>query len=329
MKNFRGFRELEVAPLKRINLLVAKNNVGKTSFLEGVTLLVNGVGAFQNLPTLLRNAKHPDVGSEFWSWLFFNHSFESDAIITGEYGTEKEDISIHCHRIGDGKEPQGYHHQFDFLLDGAQYRIWIKTEPEMAKARHPRNRSETTGGVKVFSTNPMDPVEESRKYHKVMLKKGGEERIQELLKVVEPRLMKIRPAQLGQTRSIYADIGLEEIILVSQMGQGFCRVLSIYSALFLSEAKVFLIDEVENGIHYSCLDQLWKGIAEVAKLENVQVFATTHSWECIAAAQRVFAERESDEFAAHRIEIVNGDVQAKTYDKEALAASIEAGWEIR
>jgi len=150
-----------------------------------------------------------------------------------------------------------------------------------------------------------------------------------LLRVIEPRLVKIRPAQVGKQPSIYADIGLSELIPVSQLGQGFSRVLSIYSSLFLSEAKVFLIDEVENGIHYTALEQVWKGLAEIAEKENVQVFATTHSWECLAAAATVFGERDPYDLAVHRLQLVEGKVEAKTFDQESLATSIEQGFEVR
>lgn len=331
IKDFRGFRNITVGPLHRVNLVVSKNNVGKTAFLEAVTLLVNGQGAIQNFPKALRNADHPEQGAEFWSWLFHNRVLNSTIVISGQkVASGTEDVRLQCSSLRGGEQPKGYRHSFDFNVESGQYRLWIMTAPEMLEPNaQPRTRDESRGGVKIFSTNPMNPVEESRKYHKVMLKKGGEEKVQALLKTVEPRLTKIRPGQVGQHPSIYADIGLDELIPVSQLGQGFCRVLSIYTALYLSEAKVFLIDEVENGIHYSCLEQVWKGIAEVARQENVQVFATTHSWECVVAAQKVFAVREPYDFALHRLEMVNGDVKARTYDKETLATSIESELEVR
>lgn len=332
IQNFRGFSDLTVGPLQRVNLLVAKNNVGKTAFLEALTLLTNGQGAMQNFPAALRNADHPEQGSEFWSWLFYDRNLEAEISLSADVhdGKGPERVSLRCVKQDRAVQPAGYGLAFQFHIEGVHYVLWIRTEPEMQKHNSPpRNMDEKSGGGKIFSTNPMNPVEESRKYHKVMLKKGGEEKVQSLLKVIEPRLTKIRPGQVGQYPSIYADIGLNELIPVSQLGQGFCRVLSIYSSLFLSEAKVFLIDELENGIHYSALDQVWKGIAEVAQQENVQVFATTHSWECIAAAQRVFAEREPYDFAMHRLQIVDGKVEVKTYDKETLNTSIDSKLEIR
>ncbi len=44
MRNFRGFADLTVAPLQRVNLLISRSNVGKTAFLEALVLLTNGKG---------------------------------------------------------------------------------------------------------------------------------------------------------------------------------------------------------------------------------------------------------------------------------------------
>lgn len=332
IENFRGFHDLTVGPLQRVNLLVAKNNVGKTAFLEAIALLANGQGAIQAFPKAFRNSDHPEQGSEFWVWLFYGRDCTSVASITATDSDPKVSQSVQIRCTGhDGKsQPQGFAHVQQFNVDGKQHLLWLRTEPEMAQPNaHPRNLDETNGGAKIFATNPMNPVEEARKYHKVMIKKGGEEKVQSLLRVIEPRLAKIRPAQIGKQPSIYADIGLSELIPVSQLGQGFSRVLSIYSSILLSEAKVFLIDEVENGIHYSALEQVWRGLAEVAERENVQIFATTHSWECLVAAEKVFAERTPYDFAVHRLQIAGDSVEAKTYDRETLSTSIEQGFEIR
>ncbi len=45
IQGFRAFRDLEIAPLGRVNLLVGRNNVGKTTVLEAVRLFAHGWGA--------------------------------------------------------------------------------------------------------------------------------------------------------------------------------------------------------------------------------------------------------------------------------------------
>ena len=62
---------------------------------------------------------------------------------------------------------------------------------------------------------------------------------------------------------------------------------------------------------------------------NVQVFATTHSWECIKAAHEAFSETEPYDLRLHRLERINGEIKAVTYDKKTLDTSVEMNLEVR
>ncbi len=53
---------------------------------------------------------------------------------------------------------------------------------------------------------------------------------------------------------------------------------------------ILLIDEIESGLHYSVQPDLWRLVFEVARRLNVQVFATTHSWDCIEAFQEAIQQ---------------------------------------
>jgi hypothetical protein len=76
-------------------------------------------------------------------------------------------------------------------------------------------------------------------------------------------------------------------------------------------------------------EDVWKGIAEVAEKEDLQIFATTHSWECIQAASKVFKERGSDDFALHRLQRVHGEIQAIAHDLQMIEVASETDLEIR
>ena len=99
--------------------------------------------------------------------------------------------------------------------------------------------------------------------------------------------------------------------------------------MIIAEAKVVLIDEIENGIHHSALPQVWTGLAEIARQEDLQIFATTHSWECIQAAHQVFSASMPYDFALHRLQRVKGDIQAVTHDQAMIEVAAETELEIR
>jgi len=75
--------------------------------------------------------------------------------------------------------------------------------------------------------------------------------------------------------------------------------------------------------------KVWRGLLHAAEQENVQVFATTHSYECIRAAHEAFSETLSYDFALHRLEEVKGEIKVTTYDKETLETSLASNFETR
>ncbi len=86
-------------------------------------------------------------------------------------------------------------------------------------------------------------------------------------------------------------------VLLSSLGDGISRYIAILCAIWASENGVLLIDEIENGIHYSNYPKLWKLIFQAAKYANCQIFITSHSKECIQAFNEFQLKTDSkDEF---------------------------------
>jgi AAA15 family ATPase/GTPase len=166
-------------------------------------------------------------------------------------------------------------------------------------------------------------------FDRVVMKRGAEERLEKLLRIIEPRLNSLRSIATQGAPLIYADIGLDERIPAVHLGQGFNRLLSIYAGILASGKNVLLIDEIENGLHHEILPEVWRGIRALAESEDVQVFATTHSWEAVSAAHEAFAETLDYDFALHRLVQVGEDVQVQTLDREGIEASVRGLLEVR
>ncbi|MCK4473405.1 MAG: ATP-binding protein, partial [Anaerolineae bacterium] len=153
-----------------------------------------------------------------------------------------------------------------------------------------------------------------------------EDEIVRMMKIIEPRLEGLS-VQRGM---IWGDIeGMERLIPLPLMGDGIGRFLDIVLAISVAQDGILLIDEIENGFHHSIMSQVWKAIDEWAKEYTVQVFATTHSEECLRAAHQTFAASEQYDFALHRLEQVKGAIRAVTFDQETLDAAIEMDAEVR
>ncbi|HHD80330.1 MAG TPA: ATP-binding protein, partial [Campylobacterales bacterium] len=74
---------------------------------------------------------------------------------------------------------------------------------------------------------------------------------------------------------------------INEFGDGLKHYISIICSLYACENGYLFIDEIDNGIHYTQLERLWEIILKISKQQNVQVFTTTHSKECIEAFNRV------------------------------------------
>ena len=112
-------------------------------------------------------------------------------------------------------------------------------------------------------------------------------------------------------------------------GEGVFKLFGISLALVNSENGMLLIDEIEGGLHYSVLLDVWKLIFKTAKDLNVQVFATTHSSDCIEAFTQAAVDDEESEGMLIRLERQGGKIIAKTINEERLANAINYEVEVR
>ncbi len=151
----------------------------------------------------------------------------------------------------------------------------------------------------------------------------------EALKVVEPRLKKLSMVVAGGNPMIHGDIGIDRLVPLPLMGDGMVRLSSLILAIGNAQNGIVLVDEIENGLHYSILQKVWQAIGEAAQKFDTQVFAATHSLECIKAAHKAFTDTSLYDFRLHRLERINEKVNGVTYDQEDLTAAIETDFEVR
>ena len=109
------------------------------------------------------------------------------------------------------------------------------------------------------------------------------------------------------------------------------RLFSLAVAIGNAAGGVVLVDEVENGLHHTVMGNVWTGIAHLTREFNVQLFATTHSEECVRSAHEAFKEYKLYDFRLHRLERVKDtdEIQAVTYDQETTDIALTKGLEVR
>ena len=327
VRNFRGLKDVTLRELRRVNLLVGGNDTGKTSVLEALVLLLGEGGSINQLPVAFRNnqsgghsGNNSDDKENFWAWLFYDRDAINTIAITAKIDSN-EQLAVSTQSTAHGP----------MLLrtDKSGGKQLVVFEP--GNVRVVGQKSPEGFRVSRLSVRPSHPVEDAEKYNQIALEREGEARFETIMREVEPRLNRLRYAKLPGTSSplVFVDLGLSRAVPSTQMGQAFNRILHIYAEILTSKTNVLLVDEIENGIFSESLPLIWKGLLAICEQQNVQIFATTHSRECVMAAHAAAEERGKDELSVQRLQIVKGDVEAVRLGKQHLEVAAEMGLEVR
>lgn len=308
--NFRGIGDLELTGLKRVNLIVGDNNSGKTSLLEAIVAAASP-GFVPKLPGIFR-ANSGKVAERYFKWLLKDREMLSQIKI---HGPGKQ-IELSMTQWGEITPPPGTEGVQEF----GGVRFWHEGSKSYFKSR-------------VVSVQHQAPDSIIDNFADTVRSPENERRLESLLNRIDPRIQSARLDRIEGEEVVSLDVGLSERVPLSQLGQGVHRIVSMVSDLLGSKPDLFLIDELENGVHYTALRKVWRGLAEIAEVLNIQIFATTHSKECLAAAYRVFGEHcdqpiEMD-LAVIQMMIVDGAILSRVLDGEHIEAAMDVDIELR
>jgi AAA15 family ATPase/GTPase len=114
------------------------------------------------------------------------------------------------------------------------------------------------------------------------------------------------------------------------MGEGMRRILALVMTAVTVENGFLLVDEIDTGLYYEVQTERWKAIIEIARQFNVQVFATTHSWDCICTFQEALEEQEDRSVGMlFRLDKKYGKLRAVEYTPEDIDVAVRQSIEVR
>ncbi|KNE16826.1 AAA family ATPase [Helicobacter pylori] len=116
---------------------------------------------------------------------------------------------------------------------------------------------------------------------------------------------------------------IKEKVPLSMFGDGLMKYLHIVSAFIANNATTIYIDEVENGLHFSCMRLLLEKIINFIKKNkdrNLQVFMTTHSQEFVEILDQVIKEKNfANQTKLFCLEKSSSSIVAEPYYGENLS----------
>ena len=348
VSNFRAFSSIHVAPLNRLNLIAGDNNIGKTGILEALYFLHADFDGLKSLPSLFRrpqpkiSGQSRDVVDNFWLWLFHKHDLTQPWTLSVEGESAKQRLFRGELQIGElGRErpfKEGMNPSLAELhvsMTGEQRNTaeaWYK----LAQGFNPYRGGplESPYLVSAISTRFQAPSEDAELFNAIAVRNEDEELV-ECLRLVEPRLSKLKYLRLPDHEFpyVYADIGFgrgRNLIPATQLGQGFARLLTLFATIMVSKTRILLIDEFENGLQHDALTPIWKALDQLARGRDIQVFATTHSYECIRAAHDAASEATDYDLGVIRLQWNRSkEVEAVVLDREMIETALDARLEVR
>lgn len=351
IEGLRGISNLQIDDLRQVNLLVGRNNSGKTTVLEGLFLLINPGNP--ELPLKINSFRDYSVLNEsFWQIIFNKLNLSSNIHIYAELNDPNEVRDLSIAPLSEIRKTSDYHDiikKEDIHVTGSYSGITPSVDglninfsiTDRKKRRY--NSRITIHGPSIEGKMPKDYIEKltglyvrpnidfselARLFSNVQVKKGIS-RVLKVLKKIEPE---IEGLSLGSNGVIYCDVGLDRLIPVNVMGGGILKLLFIILAISDTGNGILLIDEIENGLHHSSQEILWDAVFESAREFNTQIFATSHSMECIRAFSDSHSRSKSnddDDIRLFRIEKRKDESHVVSYDHKILQASLESDWEMR
>jgi len=321
IENFRCFSELEVHGLKPINIIVGENASGKSAFLEALYLAMAGLPL--NLFQLRewRQMAIPDkMKSEQMeqSWDDLFHHFNSTRPIS---------ISIQSsHTLQIRREPTGI--KFHWTLEGQEsdhisLLEYCDSQDSIGALLHASHPTEYLGP----HTLNLPAWLASR--FSDLSKEGETAPVLDALRSEYPFLRDLSLELDAGRASVFASIeGSKRKFPAALVSDGFNKLLSILLSIASASEGTLLIDQIEDGFYYKKLPSIWQLIHRFAVEKGTQIFATTHSQECLNALLPVL-EANEDDFALLRASRLNNVPRIAVIDGKGFSSALSQEFELR
>ncbi len=338
---YRAFHDFSVRGLGRINLLVGKNNTGKSSVLEALSLLWGSTNLSALWQILSRRGEQPVVdiqpGRPIQPEVDVAHIFTGHQVRIGtgfsiSATNEKPGRSIKYHLVEakpeenptlfgmlTSQEPVGSPMALAITVPGVHIPPIPLTQRgslrndvynqafNMMRASHPQDET-----AQYITPESLQIQQLHQLWNEITLK-PEEDRVVQALKFIDPTIERIAPVT---SQLIFGGFGYsnirggflvrrkdEERLPIGSFGDGIWRMLALAVVLSRTRNGLILIDEIDTGLHHTVMTKMWKFINDVSKEFNTQVFATTHSYDCVHALAAICSESEdARDISIQRIE---------------------------
>lgn len=329
IKNFRCLSDFKVSHIGRVNLIVGKNNSGKSSLLEALRIYARRAN-----PALLRDiaVSHDEAYSFGSAGNSDRAMFEDEDVAFKAFFSRREFPTQDGQAIYIGDESESNFVKIEHALYLDEYEEIQDSDGDVIRRRKRKQiqkndffsgqvealqallvSSNAVTGQGWIELNETSPVRRlnifwERSSADVPLSfvptqflsldylaqlwdqivfSPHEESVKAALRIIESSVEEIAFVQASSDdprrvrkpeRTAKVKLrGMKSGIPLNSMGDGMLRVLQLALTIFPAKGGMLLIDEFENGLHWTVQEKIWKLIFQLATELDIQVFATSHS----------------------------------------------------
>lgn len=298
IKNFRGFDHVIISDLTKLNVFVGANDVGKTSILEAVFMLIGMSNP--EMPTRVNYLRLLSSNTlDYTRYLFHNVDLKNPPLLIARNNdnirkltftpvTSNQPDSASSETINTSVIKQL---NFDFDtkdVGDLQYHSKLFIDPTGVLQRTTDDNYKENLNCLFISADKNDG-NASTNFAK-LVKMNKKQIVVDALKEFDEDILSVEALPEGLFLLMK---GQKELLPISMVGDGARRLLNILSTIECEDYNIVMIDELDNGLHYSAHKLIWKTLLNFIKERDIQLFITTHNLECLQSLNAVLHDDES------------------------------------
>ena len=348
INNFRGIDHLKIDDFSRVNIFLGQNSSGKSSVLECLFLLLGMSNP--DLPQTINSIRACSYHSSLLDlgYMFHNYDLRVSPEISSEMFDEtKRHLALYLTYVFDEKsqpdipngqiptsETKTFLNTLKMVFDIVSNQqknsyescITVNQQGLVSNKKLAEGYLEKNSVAFLTSdlaaSNPANDLVE-------LAKRRMKDSVIEQLKFFDSRITTL---EILNNVAYVGLEGIDQLLSVNMQGDGLQRYLNIVAASANPMNNILLIDEIENGLHYSAYRKLWEAIFALATTTNKQVFVTTHSKETLQKLNQMLEEHPEsrNEMRLYTLEnTLKKGYQAYKYTYEGLNGACENDIELR
>ena len=321
INGYKGLIDFKLDNLSQVNIISGSNNVGKTALLEAISLSkFNRIAIFRQQLIPIFEARDLTI--------FDINLFLENINLTLKINNKKKTIKhktieeLTSKQLKSIEEKYGEYEDFLIMNFNKKYTIMpFQKNPKYLK-EYKKTFIDSSKPTNMYLTNEYSSIQDL----------GKQDEFLKYLQIIDKNITRIEPQIRGEKQS-FLRVTLEnpkQSLISSELGEGTNRYIEILSVLLKNSNGIVLIDEIENGIHYTKLYDIWKAIIEIVQKEKIQLFVTTHNLESIEALTEASEAMKFDKIASVKLQKDEKNViYPVVRNYSSFVATVDSGMDIR